>query len=369
MARGDNYQGEQNAMFDIYMDMKNQRYQIGSIESVNSDKGTMVVYVTAQRKYREVKINFGAINGPYHGLRTVPMKGCQVILAYESEFAIYHFATIPYKYQQMVYDVGVDNTQTLSMRKLRSGETELASCTVDGLPSATLTMLNRGRVELSGLGNNVLYLDPDSGMFMESQYYTLRGDTTRVSAGLVKRINANGDMEVKGTDGVPFTGIGSPLNEVYISLGQQVDSNDNDKVTKSDISVHISDQLLDDSGVPILSPDGKELQCRIKFSSGAIITVDKDGLINVGEANNIVKPTKNVARNGDQIEVPLMPVVVDPEHPGLTNIAVLNMAELIKLGPMIQSPAGPCVIVPIAGVTVNLKGEIIEGSQKMVVND
>jgi len=138
----------------------------------------------------------------------------------------------------------------------------------------------------------------------------------------------------------------------------------------------------------------KSVVVRIKLKSGVELFIDKEGRVslvgvkmNIGqgsvdandsdarqnlEINDTSLGTKgqHVAREHDQITIPLSSSYSDAEHAGLVSLAGLNQAALLSLAASFLSPAGACVFTPglLLG-KVKLEGEITEGAENVIVGD
>jgi hypothetical protein len=228
----------------------------------------------------------------------------------------------------------------------------------------------------------------------EVQHQVTNADQSRVIAGQVQRKNvATGNMEVKAFGGVPYVGVGSALNEIILKVGQGIGPDGSDLGTPT-VAVKLSDQLLDDLGVPIVDKTGQFIQADIQLKNGAHITINQLGQININEASDLIMPQKKVARNGDKVETPISTSYVDALHPGQSTLALGNIAEISKLlqdliitipigavnvvgSPSAQSNPAPIIISfsPLSGITyvpsqtVKLSGEIVEGAEGVIVGD
>ena len=274
MSRGTSYSGERNANLDAYVALKNQNYTFGWIQNIDTFIGTMDVYVTDTVTITGVLINMGQ-TGIYHGMRAMPRLNDFVVLGFDGDGQSWHVCTLPYKYAEHFQTTGQDNPYAYSMRQLKEGETELMSCTTDGLLAARLSLLQSGRVELNANGCTFT-LDPNDGMFHESQNITMRGDQERVKFGAVKRKDSQGNDVIRMTDGVPWTGVGNPLQECIIAVNQPTDPSTDKDSGDPNIKIHLSDEILDDNANPMYEGPNK-IQGLITFKAGATITIDVNG--------------------------------------------------------------------------------------------
>ena len=305
--RKPSYLGSKNSILDAYLYAKNTRYSWGFIESVDIDKGQMNVRLSSTKLLKNIIINQGAC-GPYHGMRTMPRKSNLVLLAYEYDNNIYHIATIPFKYFQWhertmeSSTTQTNTTGTLLSRKLKEGETEISACDENGMLACSITLLQDGTIEENSKGDIKRF---KAGHSAEEEvcHSTIKADRCRRVIGEVKRKNpATGEDETKAYGGIPYTGTGNCLDEYIIKVGQEVNPATGEDIGTPIAAVKLSDQLLDDLGIPIIDLEGKSIVCDIQMKSGAHITINESGKINVNEANPLTMPIKKVARNGDCCE-------------------------------------------------------------------
>jgi hypothetical protein len=158
--------------------------------------------------------------------------------------------------------------------------------------------------------------------------------------------------------------------------------------------------LIDDNGNKINKKEAvatisnKEVLLHLKLKNGIQIDIDKEGRasikgiklnINEGsvdsndpdillglETNKTTLGTKgqHVAREHDEIIIPLTFTYTDPEHASLTTKNTENFVVLNKAAAAFISPMGPCFFNP--GILVNnevLKGEITEGAKNIYAGD
>jgi len=130
-----------------------------------------------------------------------------------------------------------------------------------------------------------------------------------------------------------------------------------------------------DGNVVATDGDGSEIQCEIAMASGAKIQINAAGKIKVfngTEPKLIDKPVLKAARNGDEILIPIGMGYFDSEHPDLTQIATENQAAIAKLSMQLLyiSPLGtPTPLIYAPGAHIVLKGNIVEGSESVLVGD
>ncbi|MFA5398660.1 MAG: hypothetical protein WC346_21780, partial [Methanogenium sp.] len=120
----------------------------------------------------------------------------------------------------------------------------------------------------------------------------------------------------------------------------------------------------------------KEGRCSIKgiklnINEGSVDRDDPDILLEL-ETNNTNLGTKgqHVAREHDEVKIPITSTYTNSEHAGLVTKNEENFAMLNKLATAFISPIGPCFFNP--GILINnevLKGEITEGAKNVYVGD
>jgi uncharacterized protein Veg len=321
----------------------------------------------------------------------MPKKQDMVLLGVEYENNFFHIATLPWKYFQWFQNTLSSGPGSLIMRKLQEGETEISACdSTSGLQSCSIALLQDGTIEMDSKYGSKKF-NKDDGNIEEGYHSISSQDTTRLIIGQVERDNTVTGVknEIKALGGVPYTGVGNALNEAIIAVGQSKNASGDDFGTPT-ASIHVSDQILDDNGTPVLTLDGKSIQVDIQMKSGAHIQIDEDGGININEANPLTYPSKMIARNGDNVETVIASTYSDPAHPGQAALASSNVTQMSTLvsNMVITIPSGaiqvtnesgpstnPLPIVLNLAITYNptnpvkLTGEIVQGASGVLIGD
>ncbi|MFA5395645.1 MAG: hypothetical protein WC346_06435 [Methanogenium sp.] len=173
-----------------------------------------------------------------------------------------------------------------------------------------------------------------------------------------------------------ITGIETPF--IDIILGTVVNNNG---------------EIIDKKDNPTLLQQ-KQLAVKISLQNGVIINVDKEGRISLTaktwnfnkgtvdsidpdiekglETYNSASGTKgqHLAREHDEITIPISTGYTDEEHLGLTEKSNNNILILQQLARSFISPSGPCEFNPaLLTGNISLHGEITEGANNLYVGD
>jgi len=256
-----------------------------------------------------------------------------------------------------------------------------------------------GNIIISTLSGNYIEIENNTGSLkFETVNWKVVTEGGLFYFGLVKRLIPDGSgnyvyTQVNNLIGDSYTELNLKVMEtadstlgidqnveplIDLTLGTLIDNNGN----KTDKNLNITTNI------------NKEVLLHLKLKSGISIDIDKEGRasikgirlnINEGsvdsndpdialglETNNPVLGTKgqHVAREHDEVVIPITAVYTDAEHVSLTEKNTENFAMLNKLATAFVSPMGPCFFNP--GILINnetLKGEITEGAENIYVGD
>ena len=256
-----------------------------------------------------------------------------------------------------------------------------------------------GNIIISTLSGNYLEIENTSGTIkLETVNWRLITEGGLLYFGLVKRLVSDGVnstyQPITNIIGDSYTELNLKVMEtadgtlgidqnveplIDLTLGTLI-SNEGKKVDKN----------LEETFVP-----EKEILLHLKLKNGIQIDVDKEGRlslknikmnINEGsvdaddpdielglENNKSEKGTKgqHVAREHDEITIPIG-TSDDEQHLGLNEKAALNLERLTTfITGYFTSPSGPITVVPTSplGVPFDLKGEITEGAENVIIGD
>lgn len=366
-------------------DMKRLGMKVAQITSVNKEKNTVDLKWLWPSK--------GGISGvdlsrPYVGLRSgihfMPEEGSTVLVGYAFNIPVILAYLLPTDYQKLL--AGEDDSKGVPTRitQINPGEILLNS-----VQNAEIYVHDQIQL-LDDAGDRIL-VDPGTGtILLDSLNWNVTNEAGSIFMGMVKRV-VNGKQTIITSDGKSTitTDGGNALTELKIDIKEFADNTINDASSNPSLATITIGTMVDAEGKKVVNELGNEIVCNIEFESGAIIRVDKEGKINIGEGK-MTKPTEVVApvvdplktqetvtykpltaqqgaaRNGDEISIPIV-TNLDKDHPGLNQIATFNAQELAqKIAPFFRVfGVYPCVYM--SGPPVNLKGQIVTGSKDVFI--
>jgi hypothetical protein len=182
-----------------------------------------------------------------------------------------------------------------------------------------------------------------------------------------------------GNGAVGITGVSDPL--IDITLGTSIDINGN-PVAKNGSTT-----------VPVISPT-KQVTIGITLKNGVSIFIDKEGRASINaksfnfnagsadatdsdvalglETNNPTLGSRgqHVAREHDNVTIPLTTVYTDINHLDVPKVAISNVVTLEQLAQAFISPVGPCVFNPLMmPASSSLQGVITSGANNILAGD
>lgn len=323
---------------------------------------------------------------PSPGVFNIPEKG-NIVVVFFDQFSR-PFIT---GYINLGHENRVKNLQTLP--KFKPGEKFFEA------GGSYFYIRNNGNIIISTLSGNYLEIENNTGSLkFETVNWKVITEGGLFYFGLVKRLVPD------SSGNYVYTPINNLIGDSYTELNLKVmESADGTLGIDQNVEPLIDltlGTLIDNNGNKITKNDTistlptKEVLLHLKLKNGIQIDIDKEGRasikgiklnINEGsvdnndpdivlglETNNVALGTKgqHVAREHDEIVIPITSVYTDSEHVSLSNKNIENFAMLNKLATAFISPMGPCFFNP--GILVNnetLKGEITEGAENVIVGD
>lgn len=228
--------------------------------------------------------------------------------------------------------------------------------------------------------------------------WKLATDAGVASFGVAKRklLNTDGTTTIAPV----LDSAGKPYNEYTLTLYEMADGSITINPTDTPILTLSLGTVIDQNGNVInsnnvVSTDAtKQLAVRLSLKSGIVIDVDKAGVCKVSgiklvlngasvDADNpdissglqsndstLGNRGQHIAREHDEITIPLGLTYSEEDHNGLTAKNTDNLSALADLAKAIISPSGPCFLNPsLLPANLSLKGEITEGSTNLYAGD
>jgi len=261
-------------------------------------------------------------------------------------------------------------------------------------------MKKNGDIIMATLSQGQIYIESNTGTLKEEFVnWKLTTDAGVLYFGMSKRIvpDTQGFAQVQAIQ----DNLGNTYSEFHLQVVEFIDGSLSMKGVSNPIADITFGTVIDQNG-NVIAKDGnvaptakKQLAINIKLpnaSSTTQILIDKEGRVTINapflninngsvdegdsdiayglETNNAQLGTKgqHVAREQDEITVPISQSYTDNEHSGLTDISLNNYSILALLAKNIISPAGPCFLIPPNPNTA-IKGLITQGSKNMYAGD
>lgn len=255
-----------------------------------------------------------------------------------------------------------------------------------------------GNIIISTLSGNYLEIENTSGLIkLETVNWKLTTEGGLLYFGLVKRLVSDGINSTYQ----PITNIiGDSYTELNLKVMETADGTlgiDQNVEPLIDLTlgtlINNEGKKLNKNLKETLFPQ-KEILLHLKLKNGIQIDIDKEGRlslknikmnINQGsvdiedpdielglESNKGEKGTRgqHVAREHDEVTIPIGLINSSQTHKGLLEKNSLNLDVLTILSKAIISPTGPCFINPgLLGDNTELKGEITEGAKDIYIGD
>jgi len=235
-------------------------------------------------------------------------------------------------------------------------------------------------------GDSIIINPNDGSVNLDSLQLYIKNEAGTLTMGMVKRIDS-----VITEDGESVTNLegGNALTEFKLRINKFADDTINaDSVGNEALAEVTVGTLVNDDGDIVYNQVGKKIVCDISFSSGAKVTIDEEGNINMNEGN-MIKPTdtsarisassvgaedlftptdtqQRAAREGDRITIPITAGQTDLDHPNLNAKGVQNLANMSQIAPMLMVYGIPAIFVPSTPNT-KLVGEITQGSDSVFI--
>jgi hypothetical protein len=256
-----------------------------------------------------------------------------------------------------------------------------------------------GNIIISTLSGNFLEIENTTGSLkFETVNWKVVTEGGLFYFGLVKRLipNVDGTTSYKNVSNI----IGDNYTELNLKVMETADGSLGVDETAEPLIDLTLGTLIDKDGNKITKNDtisplsSKEVLLRLTLKNGTQIDVDKEGRcsikgikLNINEGSvdsndpdvlleletndtNLGTKGQHVAREHDEVTIPITSTYTDPDHAGLIIKNEENFAMLNKLATAFISPIGPCFFNP--GILINneaLKGEITEGAKNVYVGD
>jgi len=367
----------EDSVVKIMAEWKSTTFVIGRVERIDADKGTMEVSYTRFGKLarKNVFINFGTV-GYHSGMRVMPKPYDLVILGLDVNDQIFHLGSIMYQYERTVEpEIPTSNLENYLMEHVGPGEFEiLVSSGEKGsdhpIPQGKIRGDRDGGIRLIGGDLSEIGLNREDGEFVKNvNTERFIGYKTRIVSGVVKRkqTTTSGPKNIEyAKNGIPILNPGlDPISEYRIKIGQEVDNKGEDSGDPA-VELTVSEQVLDENGIPLLDNNLKTVQVVIKTKNGTIF-INEDGVISLNGGQLLVPPKQKVARDNDTIRLPIGPQEVDTEHPNLINKSGTNMSSMPILAGMLFTMGAPAQFIPTG--SMSLEGLIVEGSSKVLAGD
>lgn len=359
----------------------NNTIRLGRIVGVNAQEGTCTIQWFDRQGFRTDVI----LTQPSSNTYFIPQKGTIVLVGFDSREQARILQYIP---------VG----QSMRVKKLKT----LPKFKEDD------SFLESGGsyVFIRNNGDIIVTTATESYLLLENSTGTLKSETINRKTltqggmeylGLIKRFQVNSD----GTSSLNFVTdpLGNYLTEYNLKVLETADNEVGVQGLQNPIVEINFGNVVDSLGNVIMKNNlpapttnvKKQLAVRLKLKSGVEIDIDKDGRITIGggvvninqglvdigdpdislgletASTAVGNKGQHVAREHDQITVPLSTGYTDPDHAGLSSKGSSNYTILQQLAKYIISPAGACFLLPISAMA--LKGEITEGAPNMYVGD
>jgi hypothetical protein len=217
--------------------------------------------------------------------------------------------------------------------------------------------------------------------------------------GIIKRFTDNGDGTKSNEEITNLAG--DNLTEFRLRLVETADGTLGLKGIEDPFIDLVMGTYVDADGNIVNKKDSptinnnKEIAVRIVLKSGIKLFIDKEGRLSIEGAKLNINKAKvdvddldiaegleendsslgtkgqHVAREHDEITIPISTAFVDEEHSETVSVSPDNIQVLTTLASAIMSPAGPCTLNPalLSDPSLKLKGIITQGSSNVLIGD
>lgn len=298
------------------------------------------------------------------GMHFMPEVGSNVIVGFIEETPILLSYSPPSEVSNMLK--GLKNTQGKPMRIRQLNEGEIS---FNSIQNAEIYI--HDKVELMDwTGDNIVISPLDGSITLDSLQTYVINEAGHLEMGAVKR---NGNIITNDKKSVTTTNGGNAFTEFKLTVNKYADNSLNTSaVTNNAVATITVGTVVDDSGEVVKDQTDKQIVCQIELSSGALVTINEDGKINMNEGN-MLKPTEKgpttqqrAAREGDRVTIPFTMPNLDKDHPQLEKKIEANQKFMQQIAPMILNCGIPCTFTPSIPST-KLVGEITQGSDSVFI--
>jgi len=362
--------------------------RIGQITGVNIEEGLCTVkWLDAPGTRNDVLITQSS-----PGEWVIPPQGAIVLIATDSkdQARLLRYINI---------GQGQRMTQTNTLPKFQEGEKFWET------GGSYLYMRSNGDIVLSTLSEGYFIIENSTGSLKsETINWQVLTEAGKQYMGLIKRYQIAADGTNRYTTVARSTG--ELLTEYAVKIYETADGtlgSAESPVIEIMMGTLVSDLgiVTDKNGVPITTATAdKEVAVRIKINppggaASTVLVIDKQGEISLQsaklninaasvdaadpditkltETNNTALGTRgqHVAREHDELTIPVATTYNDPVHKGLEALAASNMEFFAALASAFVSPNGPCTFnaAIFANNTKVLKGQITAGAENILIGD
>jgi len=317
----------------------------------------------------------------------MPEKGAVVLVAFD-----HHERARIIRYINLGHEDRIQNIKSLP--KLKEGEKFFE------VGGSYIYMRRKGDIVISTANQGYFIIENSTGTLKsETVNWKVTTEAGVIYSGIIKRFVDDGT----GTrSNEIITNVeGDDLTEFRIRLVETADGALGLKGIEDPLVDIAVGTFVDDEGVIVNKIDEdttanptKELVARIALKSGITIFIDKEGRLSIeGAIININKAEvdtddadvtlgletastkgnkgQHVAREHDEVSIPISNSFVDEDHTELADISAENLIALQTLAAAIMSPNGPCSLNPalLSDPSLKLKGSITAGAENVLVGD
>ena len=316
------------------------------------------------------------------GIRFVPEIGSVVSVGFSEDYPVILTYFTPSEFINMLMGVKNKLGNSTSIRRMNPGEISITSV-------QRSEIYVHDKLEFRDKFGDSIVINPSDGSInMDSIQLYIKNEAGNLTMGMVKR---DGNIITEDGKSVEELDGGNALTEFKVKVNKLADNTINSSSVENEAVAEITvGTLVDDEGKFVYNQKGNKIVLDINMATGAKVTIDEAGNINMNEGN-MIEPTdvstrasaalkgvedgfssadvqQRAARDGDAVSVPLSAGQVDLNHPDINTKATANIAALSQLAPQFLVMGIPCVFVP-AGVNLKLEGEIVEGSDTVFIGD
>jgi hypothetical protein len=257
-----------------------------------------------------------------------------------------------------------------------------------------------GDVVISTANQGYFLIENSTSTFKsESVNWKVTTDGGIMYKGIIKRFTDNGDGTKSNEEITNLAG--DNLTEFRLRLVETADGTLGLKGIEDPFIDLVMGTYVDADGNIVNKKDSptinnnKEIAVRIVLKSGIKLFIDKEGRLSIEGAKLNINKAKvdvddldiaegleendsslgtkgqHVAREHDEITIPISTAFVDEEHSETVSVSPDNIQVLTTLASAIMSPAGPCTLNPalLSDPSLKLKGIITQGSSNVLIGD